>query len=365
MSGFLLKVADTVIGVKPLTDELEIMVRRYVVTEGTPSFDVEITPADLEKEAELLALQRKVTEGLIERNVLLFHSSLAAVDGFGYAYAAPSGTGKSTHTALLRKVYGDRVTMVNDDKPFIRVEDGAVYAYGSPWAGKTHLETNTRVPLLGICFIEQGTENKISRLELFDAFVHMMTQVYMPESKEKTERTLDLIEKTLKTVPAYFMTCNMEEEAAKTSFKAMNRIRFEDILNRDGELTYKTVGNSMNPMLYENKDVVVVRKKDDTPLKKFDVILFKRPNAPNRYVLHRIVKVHDGKYDVVGDNQFRIEKNVEEGQIIGVLSSFIRDGREIPVDDPEYQRYVKRQWAAFPVRSLWLRLKHYAKRLRG
>ena len=44
-----------------------------------------------------------------------FHSSALALDGEGYLFTALSGTGKSTHTRNWRRLFGDRVTMINDD----------------------------------------------------------------------------------------------------------------------------------------------------------------------------------------------------------------------------------------------------------
>ncbi len=59
---------------------------------------------------------RKLAESLLEYGVLLFHGSSVAVDGFGYIFAAQSGTGKSTHARLWRELLGERAVMVNDDK---------------------------------------------------------------------------------------------------------------------------------------------------------------------------------------------------------------------------------------------------------
>ena len=35
---------------------------------------------------------------------------------------------------------------------------------------------------------------------------------------------------------------------------------FEEILEKDGKLVYKTKGVSMNPMLYQNRDLVVIEE---------------------------------------------------------------------------------------------------------
>ena len=82
----------------------------------------------------------------------LLHCAVIEYNGEGYAFAAKSGTGKSTHTRLWRELFGERAIMVNDDKPFLQITSSGVFAYGSPWSGKHGLATNVRVPLEGVCF---------------------------------------------------------------------------------------------------------------------------------------------------------------------------------------------------------------------
>ena len=111
-----------------------------------------------------------------------------------------------------------------------------------------------------------------------------------------------------------------------------------EILKKDGILIYKTKGSSMEPMLHENRDVVVIRAKGLSRAEKGDVVLYTREGKPD-YVLHRVVRVGKEGYVMMGDHQFRKER-IPESAVIGVLTSFIRNGREIPVTDPEYLKYV-------------------------
>lgn len=70
------------------------------------------------------------------RQTLLIHASLVRHQGRGYAFVAKSGTGKSTQVAMwLRCIPG--CDLMNDDNPVVRVIDGEVMIYGSPWSGKT------------------------------------------------------------------------------------------------------------------------------------------------------------------------------------------------------------------------------------
>ena len=70
----------------------------------------------------------------------------------------------------------------------------------------------------------------------------------------------------------------------------MNHVTFEQILERDGKLVYKTRGISMLPLLRQDRDLVVIEKKNNEPLKRFDVALYKRGE---KYVLHRVINVKD------------------------------------------------------------------------
>ena len=72
---------------------------------------------------------------------------------------------------------------------------------------------------------------------------------------------------------------------------------FEEILSKDGKLVYKTKGVSMNPMLYQNRDLVVIVPNKER-LKKYDVALYRRGRS---YVLHRVIEVNDdGTYLIRG-----------------------------------------------------------------
>ena len=72
-------------------------------------------------------------------DMFLMHAAVVAVDGVAYIFTAPSGTGKTTHTMLWKKHFGDRAVIVNGDKPLIRLQGGKVYVCSTPWKGKEEL----------------------------------------------------------------------------------------------------------------------------------------------------------------------------------------------------------------------------------
>ena len=112
----------------------------------------------------------------------------------------------------------------------------------------------------------------------------------------------------------------------------------EEILNKEGRLISTVRGDSMLPMLDENKDtvsLVPVNRK----LKKYDLPLYRRPDG--KLVLHRIIKVRKKYYVTCGDNRTVSEK-VPKEWVIAVSDGYYKDGKFIPADDGEYLKYVRK-----------------------
>ncbi len=174
------------------------------------------------EELERLALYRKIAAGLIDYNIILFHGSAIAVDGVAYLFTAKSGTGKSTHTRLWRKLFGDRAVMVNDDKPLIEISDNGVLIYGTPWNGKHRLSTNMSAPLRAICILERAEQNNIIKLEPRSEFAKILSQTYRNNDPLFMKKTLSLLDKMLSKLSLYKLGCNMDPEAAIVSYNGMN-----------------------------------------------------------------------------------------------------------------------------------------------
>ena len=155
------KIADVVFDAKIKYRYTKELCKDYEYSgDEQPCFVAEVTEEDILHESSLsveqfppaylesLALFRKLCNYCLENaNGIIFHSSAIAVDGQAYLFTAPSGTGKSTHARLWRELLGDKVIMVNDDKPIVRLIDGEFYVYGTPWNGKHRLSTNCKMKI--------------------------------------------------------------------------------------------------------------------------------------------------------------------------------------------------------------------------
>lgn len=203
--------------------------------EGIVLFAVYFTPDYAEVDIQLSNQRRHPTVSLTDYEYMysggsfqnrlatlgggVLHSSSIAYNGQGIAFSAPSGTGKSTHTGLWKKVFGDAVEIINDDKPAIYFEDGQAMLCGTPWSGKTALNRNRSVPLRAIVFLERGKENSIRRLDTVESMFHLTTQIVRPYYDEALGvKILDFTERVLANVPIYCLTCNISRQAVETVF---------------------------------------------------------------------------------------------------------------------------------------------------
>ena len=171
---------------------------------------------------EVLYLCRKIADSLPASNRILFHGSTLALDGKGVLFTATSGTGKSTHTGLWRKVFGDRIQMINDDKPFLQVEEDQVIAHGTPWRGKHALGSNLSAPLKAIVFLCRGEENRVEPVSPREVFPTLLQQTYSPENPAAMLQTLALVERLSQNVQLLKLYCNMDPEAAEVACRGIN-----------------------------------------------------------------------------------------------------------------------------------------------
>ncbi len=210
------------------------------LTDKEPLFTVEPTDADLlrtqneydrmaeadgvsafkhsRSTLENAAIHSLLAEKLVSYGVLLMHGSALAIDGEAVIFTAPSGTGKSTHAGLWREVFGDRVQMVNDDKPMLRFTDGGVLVYGTPWLGKHRLGGNVSAPLKAIVSLARGSGNSIVPLAKAAAFPVLLRQIYASEDPAVMARILELERRLLTAVDFYDLHCDMSPDAARVAY---------------------------------------------------------------------------------------------------------------------------------------------------
>ena len=105
-----------------------------------------------------------------------------------------------------------------------------------------------------------------------------------------------------------------------------SQIKFEEVLEKDGELFFTNVGYSMYPLIKEREDILHIVKTSD--YKRGDIILFK--SNVEHYVLHRILKIKKDKIITAGDYNYFKDQPITPDQVLGKLVTIKKkDGKEI------------------------------------
>lgn len=199
-------------------------------TELAPVLTVAVSDADLASEAvrdpalpppalEVRALYRAFIRVLPSYGAFFLHAALLSVDGRGVAICAPSGVGKSTHAALWRELLGERLRVINGDKPlFRRREDGRFFGYGAPLSGKEGWQENTAVPIEALVFLSRAERDSITPLTAEAAFPLLYPALQPPSSEGEVAALLPLAAALLSSARLYSAAVTKERSAALVTF---------------------------------------------------------------------------------------------------------------------------------------------------
>ena len=133
----------------------------------------------------------------------------------------------------------------------------------------------------------------------------------------------------------------------------------KEILDTYGKYSGLTSGTSMLPLLHQGKDTIIVVKPEER-LKKYDVALYITPQG--KYIMHRVIEVHDDHYIITGDNLLAKEY-VTDDMICGKLIGFYKNGKHfVDCENSKAYKAYSRIWVALrPLRPALLfcrRLSH-------
>lgn len=239
---FKIKIADLVIQIENKYEFIKNQCKDYIVTSNKADIVASCTDEEIEAEhtnyaekdvfslgyCESVCIYRNICLQMPEFDAFIFHSAVAEVEGKAYAFAARSGTGKSTHLLLWKEYLKDKMTIINGDKPIFRFIDGELYAYGTPWCGKEGWHENSKAPLKAICFIERACENRISPIPKSNAADLVMKQIIIPKDPFGAIKTLELLDEMLAKTDTWLLGCNISVEAARLSYNTMAGVQNED-----------------------------------------------------------------------------------------------------------------------------------------
>ena len=213
---------------------VEELCRDYITT-GTEGKHIFVTDEEMAREKipgedypasyeESTAIYRRICELLIPEGVFMLHASAVSIDGHGLLFTATSGTGKSTHAGIWKSVFEERVVIINDDKPLIKVGTNEITVYGTPWSGKHNLQTNTAAPVKALFLLERGDNNNVEQVTFRNAYPTVLNQAYRPKDTALMQNTLGMVNEFMKNVPVYRLKCNISDEAVWTAYSVLEDV---------------------------------------------------------------------------------------------------------------------------------------------
>lgn len=228
------KIADVVVEMSPSYEETQPWYEAYKCgEEEVPAFIFTVPQDDVDylvKEgvgitpavAENMVLCSVFNRALLHFDGSYIHSSALLFDGKAYLFSGDSGVGKSTHTNLWLKRFGDRAVIINDDKPSFRITDGKCMIYGTPFAGGTSLQKNISAELGAVVFIEQADTNSLKKLSNKEAITYLLQQTPQKLNVSMGDKLLSLYSDIISTYPFYLLRCNTDNSAVDVALNIVN-----------------------------------------------------------------------------------------------------------------------------------------------
>ena len=112
--------------------------------------------------------------------------------------------------------------------------------------------------------------------------------------------------------------------------------KIEEVLTENGFVLVPVHGTSMRPLLKEGKSIVQIEQKDGS-YERGDVVLFRKEDGT--LVLHRIIEAQGNEYVELGDHQFKEKEKIHLSQIIGSVTTYWINGKQINEDSFGYRMY--------------------------
>ena len=249
---FSAEIAGIIYSIKPVFSSTCYFCKDYLA-DGKPDIYIEITEDDINREIErgkvyfftceefvggaedkrvfsrainkncieTVVLHQKVIETSLDFGVFFMHGAAIAVNQKAIMFTAPSGTGKTTHIMKwIRKVNNSSV--INGDKPLIRLSDSQAIVCGTPWCGKEDMGENLKVPLDAIVIMVRSDSNEINEISFGEAYPFLLQQTYLPFAADKAKRTLQLLEQLGNKAHFYkFHFNNFQDDCFDVAYKAL------------------------------------------------------------------------------------------------------------------------------------------------
>jgi hypothetical protein len=161
------------------------------------------------------------------KNFYILHCSYIQYNNQAILFSGPSGIGKSTHSTLWKKVFTDKVQLINGDRSLINIDKNIIYANGWPVCGSSNICLNKRNNVAGIVFLLQGKDNNIIQESYITYLKRFIQQTTINTwNKQYTNAAITFIEKIISLNRCCTYSCNITEEAVINLYNHFEKERW-------------------------------------------------------------------------------------------------------------------------------------------
>ena len=121
----------------------------------------------------------------------------------------------------------------------------------------------------------------------------------------------------------------------------------KNLVEEGQEVSLRITGCSMTPFLGHGRDDIFFRRPE-RPLRRGDMVFYRRSSG--QYVMHRICRVTEKGYDLVGDAQTRIEHGIRQEQIFALVTRVRRKGKLLGPGDFLWEFFARIWIRMIPLR---------------
>ncbi|MCC8071806.1 MAG: phosphoenolpyruvate carboxykinase [Bacteroidales bacterium] len=157
------------------------------------------------------------SQAILYHQAVAIHASAVVYQGRAYLFLGRSGTGKSTHSRLWLHALPS-AHLLNDDNPLLRFVNGELYAYGSPWSGKTSCHLNERARVGAILRLRQASHDHYWPLTGVEAFKALLPSCFaIRRSAALQELLASHLSQIVEAAPIGLLDCRPDPQAAQLS----------------------------------------------------------------------------------------------------------------------------------------------------
>ena len=120
----------------------------------------------------------------------------------GHLLLGHSGAGKSTTARLWQSLRNPEI--LSDDRIILRIENGELWMYGTPWHGEGCFAFPNKAKLDRILILQHGDRNHLTEMSRAHAAAELFARSFPPfHSSEGLQNVMDFLNRVVNLVPCY------------------------------------------------------------------------------------------------------------------------------------------------------------------